>query len=92
MLLVLRERANGDDANEVPVLADSAWDPPHRSQAFRGNRRLHADRGGVTAQAIDGLSPDYLFGSYRRNQARFSCHVRDEWDVATLLRVLSREV
>jgi len=46
----------------------------------------------LRAQAIDGLSPDYLFGSYRQNQARFSCLVRDEWDVATLLRILSHEV
>lgn len=46
----------------------------------------------LRAQAIDGLSPDYLFGSYRQNQARFSCLVRDEWDVAPLLRILSHEV
>lgn len=26
----------------------------------------------LRAQAIDGLFPDYLFGSYRQNQARFS--------------------
>jgi hypothetical protein len=36
MLLVLRERANGGDANEVRGLADSAWNPPHR---FRGANR-----------------------------------------------------
>jgi hypothetical protein len=45
----------------------------------------------LRAQAIDGLSPDYLFGSYRQNQARFSCLVRDEWDVSMLLRILAHE-
>jgi hypothetical protein len=45
----------------------------------------------LRAQAIDGLCPDYLFGTYRQSQTRFSCVVRDEWDVATLLRILSHE-
>jgi hypothetical protein len=42
-------------------------------------------------QGVDGLAPDYLFGSYRQDQARFSCLVRDEWDVAALMRILARE-
>ena len=39
----------------------------------------------------DGLAPDYLFGSYRQDPARFSCLLRDEWDVATLLRLMVHE-
>ena len=38
---------------------------------------------------LDGLSPDYLFGPYRADQAEFSCVVKDQWDVATLLRILA---
>src|SRR5262249_20477138 len=56
-LLVLREHANGGDANKVRGLADSPWDPPHRSQAPRGDCRLYADRGGVTFQAPTGWAP-----------------------------------
>jgi hypothetical protein len=43
------------------------------------------------SQAVEGLAPDYLFGAYRQNQARFSCLVQDEWDVAALLRILAHE-
>ena len=39
----------------------------------------------------DGLVPDFLFGAYRENQSRFSCLLRDEWDVATLLRLMAHE-
>ena len=41
---------------------------------------------------VEGLAPDYLFGSYRQNPARFSCLLRDEWDVATLLRIVAHEL
>ncbi len=41
---------------------------------------------------VDGLAPDYLFGSYRQDPARFSCLIRDEWDLATLLRILAHEL
>jgi hypothetical protein len=40
---------------------------------------------------VEGLAPDFLFGSYRQDPARFSCLVRDEWDVATLMRILAHE-
>ena len=40
---------------------------------------------------VDGLAPDFLFGPYRRDQARFSCLLRDEWDVATLIRITAFE-
>jgi hypothetical protein len=40
---------------------------------------------------VDGLAPDYLFGSYRQDSSRFSCLLRDEWDVATLLRLMAHE-
>jgi len=41
--------------------------------------------------SVDGLAPDFLFGSYRQDPARFSCLVTDEWDVATLIRLLAHE-
>ena len=41
---------------------------------------------------VEGLAPDYLFGSYRQDPARFSCLLRDEWDVATLLRIVAHEL
>src|SRR6187431_559996 len=37
---------------------------------------------------VEGLAPDFLFGSYRQDPARFSCLARDESDVATLMRLL----
>jgi hypothetical protein len=43
----------------------------------------------LRGQPIDGLGPDHLFGSYRQDRARFSSLVRDEWDVATLMRILA---
>jgi hypothetical protein len=45
----------------------------------------------LRAEKIDGLYPDYLFGSHRQDQARFSCLLRDEWEVATLTRILAHE-
>jgi hypothetical protein len=39
----------------------------------------------------DGLAPDHLFGSYRQDPSRFSCLLRDDWSVATLLHILAHE-
>ena len=41
--------------------------------------------------SVEGLSPDLVFGSYRDNQAEFSCELDDEWDVAMLLRLVFHE-
>jgi hypothetical protein len=40
---------------------------------------------------VDGLAPDFLFGSYRQDPSRFSCLLRDEWDVATLIHIMAHE-
>ena len=40
---------------------------------------------------VDGLAPNFLFGCYGQDPSRFSCLLRDEWDVATLLRVMAHE-
>jgi hypothetical protein len=40
---------------------------------------------------LDGLNPDYVFGPYRENPARFTALLRDEWDVAALMRILMHE-
>jgi len=42
-------------------------------------------------ERVEGLSPDLLFGPYLENPARFSCDLVDEWDVATLLRLMFYE-
>ena len=40
---------------------------------------------------VDGLGPGLVFGPYRQNPAEFSCEIQDEWDVATLLRLVFHE-
>jgi hypothetical protein len=40
---------------------------------------------------LEGLAPDYLFGPYRDNPRQFTVLVRDEWDVAALMRILAHE-
>jgi hypothetical protein len=41
--------------------------------------------------AVEGFMPDFVFGPYRENQSEFTCEVDDEWDVATLLRLVLDE-
>lgn len=45
----------------------------------------------LRAEGVPGLAPDWLFGSYRENQSAFTCALRDEWDVATLMRLVAFE-
>jgi hypothetical protein len=45
----------------------------------------------LRAARVDGLMPDWIFGPYGENQAEFSCEVEDEWDVMTLLSLVSHE-
>ena len=33
--------------------------------------------------------PNYLFGPYRQDQAKFSCVIEDPWGVVMLLRILA---
>ncbi len=40
---------------------------------------------------LDGLAPNHVFGPYREDPARFTVLVRDEWDVATLMRIMAHE-
>lgn len=40
---------------------------------------------------VTGLAPDWLFGSYREDPAKFSCALDDEWDVWTLVRLVGHE-
>lgn len=39
----------------------------------------------------EGLGPDYVWGSFRKNPAQFTCEVDDAWDVAAVLRMTSFE-
>ena len=45
----------------------------------------------LRGERTEGLAPDFLFGSYRENPAQFSCELADEWDVATLMRLVFYE-
>lgn len=45
----------------------------------------------LRSQPVEGFGPEWLFGPYRENQALFSCELEDEWDVATLLRLVLHE-
>ncbi len=45
----------------------------------------------LRGHCVEGLAPEYVFGPYRDNQAEFTCEVEDEWDVATLLRLVFHE-
>jgi hypothetical protein len=45
----------------------------------------------LRAERLQGLAPGWVFGAYRANPAEFSCEVQDEWDVATLLRLVLTE-
>jgi len=60
-------------------------DAPYRGPTFG----LFDESRDLRHIGLDGLSPDYLFGPYRHDQAKFSCVVKDQWDVATLLRILA---
>lgn len=40
---------------------------------------------------LDGLAPNYVFGSYREDPAQFTTLLRDEWDVAAAMRILAHE-
>jgi hypothetical protein len=58
---------------------------PYRGPTFG----LFDEAHDLRPERFDGLSPNYLFGPYRHDQAKFSCVVKDQWDVATLLRILA---
>jgi hypothetical protein len=45
----------------------------------------------LRGERIEGFSPDWVFGPYRENPAEFTCELEDEWDVATLLRLVFHE-
>lgn len=38
--------------------------------------------------SLEGFSPVFVLGPHCENQAEFTCEVDDEWDVATLLRLV----
>lgn len=58
---------------------------PYRGPTFG----LFDEARDLRPERFDGLFPDYLFGPYHHNQAKFSCVVQDQWDVAALLRILA---
>jgi hypothetical protein len=45
----------------------------------------------LRGERVEGLAPDFVFGPYRENPAEFTCEVEDEWDAATLLRLVLHE-
>jgi hypothetical protein len=40
---------------------------------------------------VDGFPPELVFPPYEKNQAEFTCELEDEWEVATLLRLVFHE-
>jgi hypothetical protein len=64
----------------------------HRRSPYRGPLFGLFDQNlDLRTIGVDGLAPDFLFGSYRQDPARFSCLLRDEWDVATFVRIMAHE-
>jgi hypothetical protein len=45
----------------------------------------------LRAEPIAGLESHWVFGPYRENPSKFTCELEDEWDVATLLRLVLHE-
>src|SRR6266496_6852050 len=45
----------------------------------------------LRGERVDGFGPDLVFGPYCENRTEFSCELLDEWDVATLLRLVLYE-
>jgi hypothetical protein len=41
--------------------------------------------------SLTGLPRELILGSFRKNPSAFTCRLVDEWDVATLVRLLSHE-
>jgi hypothetical protein len=44
-----------------------------------------------SAGPVDGLAPNLVFPPYHESHAQFTCELQDEWDVATLLRLVFHE-
>jgi hypothetical protein len=42
-------------------------------------------------ERVEGFAPELVFGPFHENPAAFSVELEDEWDVATLLRVVFHE-
>lgn len=62
----------------------------HRRSPYRGPLfGLFDETQDLRVEGVEGLGPDFLFGSYRQDQARFSCLLCDEWDVAMLMRIMA---
>jgi hypothetical protein len=62
----------------------------HRRSPYRGPLfGLVDETKDLRTIGVDGLAPEFLFGAYRDDQARFSCLVRNEWDLVTLMRILA---
>jgi hypothetical protein len=40
---------------------------------------------------VNGFQPEWLYPPYRESQTRFSCELRDEWDLATFIRFISND-
>jgi hypothetical protein len=74
-----------DDRSEWVVSVDRR--SPYRGPLFG----LFDENRDLRTIGVEGLAPSFLFGSYRQDPSRFSCLLRDEWDVATLLRLMAHE-
>jgi hypothetical protein len=86
-LLTLKASASGDGR--------SRWRSVRGCSAWTARRPIAAPRSGcstrhaIFAPKVLTVCPQLPFGPYRQDQAKFSCVVKDQWAVATLLRILA---
>ena len=60
-------------------------------QAFTLDETEFDRRTPGSGSSAAGLTPNFLFGLYRQDPSRFSCLLRDEWDVTTLIQIMAHE-
>ncbi len=42
----------------------------------------------LSSRSVTGFPPDWVLPCYQKSPAAFTCQLRDEWDVATLVRIM----
>lgn len=62
-----------------------------RASPYRGPIFGLFDGGDSPSSQITGFGEEWSLPSYFENQTEFTCLLEDEWDVATLLRLVSYE-
>jgi len=50
---------------------------------------LFDERADLRLKSVSGFDAEWLYASFRENPARFTCELRDEWDVAVFFTLMS---